>query len=218
MNDSKSLDFTDSARISFGKITSKFLNFSSNQSHIHNSAVNQSHSGVSGINQSQLGINPINQSYKVNASNITNSMIDQPSNANITNIHNLSSVNHVYCKTNVSCQSEFKDDGIFPPFDHRICLRCKQNDLISPEFCKYQNIQNIENLSFHSAKSNYKISKSHIYGVNQRWKTKQRSSNYENFLKKNDVTTFNDRTVNTIISNSVFIGKDFIELKSPRDC
>ena len=44
-------------------------------------------------------------------------------------------------KENKCLQSDFRDDSIFPPFDHRVCLRCKKNDLTSPNYCKYSNLQ-----------------------------------------------------------------------------
>ena len=128
-------------------------------------------------------------------------------------------------KSHKSAQSEFVDESIFPPFDHRICLRCKQNDLTSPNYCKYANIQNMNDLSFHSNKSSvsYKVSKSHIYGVNVRFKSRFGDQKEPKEIVQ---ATFEmrDAAINTIISANDFTtkdrtpepGEDLLELKTPK--
>lgn len=120
-------------------------------------------------------------------------------------------------------QTEYTDDSIFPPFDYRICLRCKHNDLSSPEYCKYANIQNLDDLSFHSNKSQitYKISKIHIYGVNVGFK-----SRFAGSLNSSKVQSIQfeckDEMMNTIISNNDFAAEqsygdeEIMELKTPK--
>ena len=122
-------------------------------------------------------------------------------------------------------QSEFHDDSIFPPFDHRICLRCKKNDLLSPKHCKYANIQKLEDLSFQSNKSSksYKISENHIYGVNVGFKSKLAPST-KTYQRKVGPGELSNKGVNTIISNNDFLQnitidfqqEDFMELKTPK--
>jgi len=129
-------------------------------------------------------------------------------------------------KENKAIQSDFRDDSIFPPFDHRVCLRCKKNDLTSPNHCKYSNLQKLEDLSFQSHKSSmsYKVSKNHIYGVNVGFKSKIEVNPYENLFKKDAPAEYVEKAVNTIISNNDFASQDMsdlkeedlLELKTPR--
>jgi len=129
-------------------------------------------------------------------------------------------------KENKGIQSDLQDDSIFPPFDHRVCLRCKKNDLTSPNHCKYSNLQKLEDLSFQSNKSSmsYKVSKNHIYGVNVGFKSKIEVNPYENLFKKDAPAEFAEKGMNTIISNNDFASQDLsdlkeedlLELKTPR--
>lgn len=128
-------------------------------------------------------------------------------------------------KQAIAIQADFKDDSIFPPFDHRVCLRCRKNDLTSPSYCKYANIQKLEDLSFQSQKSSgsYKVSKNHIYGTNVAFKSKIEPNPYANFRTKGMMVHCVDKAVNTIISNNDFASKDasmgdedLIELLTPK--
>jgi len=120
-------------------------------------------------------------------------------------------------KDNKCIQSDFRDDSIFPPFDHRVCLRCKKNDLTSPSYCKYSNLQKLEDLSMHSNKSSvgYKISKSHIYGINVGFKSKIEPSvsNETMHQKKSYHVDYSEKGVNTIISNNDFSSQDLSDLR-----
>lgn len=72
-------------------------------------------------------------------------------------------------QTSTGVQTANIDEALFPPFDRRVCLRCKKNDMISPNYCKFENIQSIDELSSCSGRSSYKVSKQHIYGTKINW-------------------------------------------------
>ena len=75
-------------------------------------------------------------------------------------------------------QTEKSDEILFPQFDKRVCLRCKKNDIISPNFCKYENFQNMEDLRKNSEtkKLSHKTSKNHIYGTQLGWSKNKNKS------------------------------------------
>mgnify|MGYP000901973738 FL=1 len=142
------------------------------------------------------------------------------------------SINFENNRVNQEVQTEFQDDDILPPFDHRVCLRCKLNDLTSPNYCRYQCIENVNDLSFNSnksgksgksGKSTHKTSKSHVYGTNVGWKSKPRSSNYERYLSNRAFIEVVDQVANTVITSQDFANKKenydtnfFAELQTPR--
>lgn len=77
-------------------------------------------------------------------------------------------------------------------------------------------MQKLEDLSFHSNKSSvgYKISKSHIYGINVGFKSKiEPSVLNETMQKKSYHVEYSDKGCNTIISNNDFSSQDLSDLR-----
>eukprot|EP01017_Pseudomicrothorax_dubius_P005466 TRINITY_DN1138_c0_g2_i2.p1 TRINITY_DN1138_c0_g2~~TRINITY_DN1138_c0_g2_i2.p1 ORF type:complete len:194 (-),score=24.56 TRINITY_DN1138_c0_g2_i2:89-670(-) len=88
-------------------------------------------------------------------------------------------------------QTENQDENVFPPFDHRVCLRCKLNDLKSPGFCKYSSIGKL------NGSQEMRVHRTHIYGVNIEWRTQRK------FCKDQPLPqdkTYEENSVNTILS------------------
>lgn len=108
-------------------------------------------------------------------------------------------------------QTEPYDEDIFPPFDHRVCLRCKKNDMLSPNYCRFNNIQSIKDISSFSlnTKTSFKVYNKHRYGVNIGFKTNERVSsvkrNSSEKGKKLVKEPLKSTGINTIICNKDFL-------------
>lgn len=127
----------------------------------------------------------------------------------------LSKVYRQQCKACRAIQTEMVDEALFPPFDKRICLRCKKNDMISPNYCKYDNIQSIDELSVSTSskhKVQYKVSKAHIYGTQLGWvgaRPKSKTSLQQMYCQPSYQSSAPEQAeaaTNTIISTKDFSG------------
>ncbi|CAD8047030.1 unnamed protein product [Paramecium primaurelia] len=99
-------------------------------------------------------------------------------------------------------QTDQQNEDIFPPFDHRICLRCKKNDMIAPNFCKFKEVNQFTDLSNSQGSANRlkssRVLKEHIYGSNLSWRQRETNS-----ITKSNYFSIGDKTsqgINTILS------------------
>ncbi|CAD8046005.1 unnamed protein product [Paramecium sonneborni] len=99
-------------------------------------------------------------------------------------------------------QTDQQNEDIFPPFDHRICLRCKKNDMISPNFCKFKEVNQFTDLSNSQGSASRlkssRVLKEHIYGSNLSWRQRETNS-----ITKSNFFSIGEKTsqgINTILS------------------
>ncbi|CAK78778.1 unnamed protein product (macronuclear) [Paramecium tetraurelia] len=104
--------------------------------------------------------------------------------------------------TDHAVQTEQQNEDIFPPFDHRICLRCKKNDMIAPNFCKFKEVNQFTDLSNSQGSASRlkssRVLKEHIYGSNLSWRQRETNS-----VTKSNYFSIGEKTsqgVNTILS------------------
>ncbi|CAD8140171.1 unnamed protein product [Paramecium octaurelia] len=99
-------------------------------------------------------------------------------------------------------QTDQQNEDIFPPFDHRICLRCKKNDMIAPNFCKFKEVNQFTDLSNSQGSASRlkssRVLKEHIYGSNLSWRQRETNS-----ITKSNYFSIGEKTsqgINTILS------------------
>ncbi|CAD8044136.1 unnamed protein product [Paramecium primaurelia] len=104
--------------------------------------------------------------------------------------------------TDHAVQTDQQNEDIFPPFDHRICLRCKKNDMIAPNFCKFKEVNQFTDLSNSQGSASRlkssRVLKEHIYGSNLSWRQRETNS-----ITKSNYFSIGEKTsqgVNTILS------------------
>ncbi|KAM3128447.1 hypothetical protein pb186bvf_019455 [Paramecium bursaria] len=83
-------------------------------------------------------------------------------------------------------QTEEHAEDVFPPFDHRVCLRCKKNDMIAPNFCKFKEVNDLsQSTTSAQNRKQQRVLKEHVYGSNMSWRQRDsfnnRSVGYNSF-------------------------------------
>ncbi|CAD8047173.1 unnamed protein product [Paramecium sonneborni] len=119
----------------------------------------------------------------------------------VSSVQNFSSSGRVQINDH-AVQTDQQNEDIFPPFDHRICLRCKKNDMIAPNFCKFKEVNQFTDLSNSQGSASRlkssRVLKEHIYGSNLSWRQRETNS-----VTKSNYFSISEKTsqgVNTILS------------------